>query len=289
MATKKIKSIKGRVARVTRLDDCGAPVFAECSVVTTKGFITVTWSHEYEKGDEYTQKNAWGEFCVNEKDPDILKWVPVKIEFCEVDPDVMDIIGGATPLIFSTNTIGFSFGPTTPTGAFALEVWTKKAGAACAGGTTEWGYVLFPFLKNGRLDGDVKIENAPLSFSMAAEGYGAPSDWGIGPHQDNPLKVITGMPVGDMWAMVVTDVQPPTETSGCAELIEPPDKGAVEPGDVFVADGAVTAESDAEGLTLVGLGYIVSNPANWASGEFMTIGTFKFNWNGTVWKAGIHA
>lgn len=132
MATKKMRSIKGRAARFTRLDICGAPVHAARSYVVTQGFITVTISENVEAGGEITQKNAWGEFCIDEKDPDILKWAGVKIELCEVDPDIMDIVGGSNPVFLAGNTIGWTRGPLPPEGGFAIEVWTKKAGVdAC--------------------------------------------------------------------------------------------------------------------------------------------------------------
>lgn len=223
MATKRWKSIKGRVARITRLDECGAPVFGTCSTVVTEGFITITWSHEYTEGDEFEQKNAWGEFCINDKDPDTLKRVPVAIEFCEVDPDVLDIIGGASPVIVATDTIGATFGPNMNMESFALEVWTKKAGVgACSGGAgaQEWGYAIFPYVKNGKLDGDVTIENGPLSLTMAGEGHSASAAWGVGPHGDNPFMATTGFPEGDMWGMVITTVQPPAATDGCQPLTD---------------------------------------------------------------------
>lgn len=221
MATKRLRSIKGRACRFTRLDICGAPVFAAKSVVVTHGFITVTISEELENGDEYTQKNAWGEFEVNEKDPDLLKWVPVSIELSGVDPDVMDIVGGATPVIVGGNTIGFTRGPSAPSGGFAIEVWTKKAGAdACdAEGTPEWGYFLVPFVRNGRPDGDIVIANAVLNVTLAGEGYSATADWDEGPHGDNPF--LTTFPVGEMYGGVVTTVQPPDPTNGAAALVEP--------------------------------------------------------------------
>ena len=68
MATKKLKSFKGRCVRITRLDECGAPVVGSCSTIVTEGFIKVTIGNEYEKGTEYTQKNAWGEFEMKEKE-----------------------------------------------------------------------------------------------------------------------------------------------------------------------------------------------------------------------------
>lgn len=292
MATRILRSIKGRVIRLTRLDVCGAPVVGPKSSIVTRGFISVTLSEEIEAGEEYTQKNAWGEFCINEKDPDIMKWVNTTVELCEVDPDVLDVIGGATPVIAGGNTIGWTRGAAAPVGAFAVEVWTKKTGAdACAApesrsitnkalvsnvatltvgtntfsigqtvtiagvgapfdgtyvltdrtstliryaktnadvtsasatGTAsaaavpEWGYFVVPFVKNGKLDGDWTIANAPLNISLVGEGYGAPADWGLGPYGDDPFVVT--FPVGEMYGAVVTPVQPPDPTDGAVAL-----------------------------------------------------------------------
>jgi len=47
VATKILKVVKGKMARLTRLDECGSPVFGECSSIVTDGIITVTISHEY--------------------------------------------------------------------------------------------------------------------------------------------------------------------------------------------------------------------------------------------------
>ena len=220
MATKVLKSIKGRRLRLTRLDECGDPVVGTCSVIVTSGFIRVTIAAEVENGEEISQKNAWGEYCINEKDPDIFKWVNVTVDLCEVDPNVLDMFAGATPLITAVpDTIGASFGPTTNDQGVAVEVWTKQAGQdACAGGTTNWGYFVVPFIKNGRINGDVNIENAPLNFQVVGQGFGAPTDWGVGPHGDNPLIVTAGMPVGDFFAQIVTTVQPPDVTAGCVAL-----------------------------------------------------------------------
>lgn len=292
MANKTIKSIKGRAARITRLDECGLPVYGPCSSLVTHGFISVTISHEYQAGDDYTQKNAWGELCVNEKDPDRIKWANTAIQFCEIDPGFLDIIGGANPVTFGGSTVGATFGPSAPVGAFALEVWTKKSGVgACIGGSPEWGYFVVPFVKNGKLDGDVKVENAPLNLSLTGAGYGAPADWGLGPYLDNPLLATGGFPVGDFWGMAITSVQPPAPTDGCITLVLLPVKGAVNKGDVFPADPAVTAQDATEAGQLVGEGYIVApvDNANWLTGEFFTIGTYKFNWTGSAWAAGIHA
>lgn len=287
MATKKLRSIKGRVARITRLDQCGAPVYGTCGYLVTEGFISVAFSREEEAGDEYTQKNAWGAFCINEKDPDLTKWWNVTIVLCEVDPDILDIVGGATPVVFGTDTIGVTFGPNAPVGKFAIEVWTKAVGqGACAGGTLEWGYFLAAEVRNGKVDGDITIENAALTMTLVGEAISATDAWGIGPHGDNPMKVLTGFPEGDQLAIVKTDVQPPAVTEGCQPLTPPPDQGAIEPGDVFSSNPSVTAQDAPNAAALVGLGYVVADTTAWAEGEFMTIGTFHFYWDGTAWQPG---
>lgn len=289
MATKKMKVYKGRAIRITRLDQCGNVVYGPASTVVAYGFITVTISEELEDGEEYTQKNAFGEFCLNEKDPSILKYANVSIEMCEIDPDVLDIIGGATPVVVGLNTIGWTRGTTPNTNAFALEVWGKMAGAGACGasGDPEWGYIPVPFVKNGKLDGDLQIGNAPLNVTLVAEGYGAPASWGVGPYGDNPFLVVAGFPAGEVYGAIVTTVQPPDPTDGAGPLYP---ENAVKPG-YFYTDPEITAESAPEAATLTALGYVVdpTEIAAWTTGEFFTINTFKFNWTGAAWAAGTHA
>lgn len=283
MATKKWKSIKGRAVRITRLDDCGNPVVGEGNSVVSEGFIKVSWGHEKEKGENYTTKNAWGELEIDERDQDFIKWVNVTIEFAEVDPDVLDIVGGANVVTDGSDKIGATFGNPASSGAFAIEVWTKKAGQnVCAGVTREWGYMVVPFVKNGTIEGDVTVENGPLSLTFMGEGHAATDAWGRTPYNDNPLRASAGFPEGDFNGMVVTTVQPPTETTGAAAVYDP---AAIEPGDAFPSNVDVTAQDGTEAGTLVSLGYVTTGAA-WDTGEYFSIGSYQFHWNGTAWAAG---
>ncbi len=217
MGTQITKSLKGRRIRVTRLDTAGAPVVGSCSSVVTDGFITVTVSEELEAGEEYLQKNAWGDFCINEKDGDRAKWANVSLEMCEVHPDILDIVAAGNPVVDTTpDTIGATFGTDANDSAFAIEVWTKQAGEG--GATPDWGYLVVPFCKNGKIDGDVTVENGTLTISFMGEGNPATSDWATTPYGDNPLIAAAGFPVGDLWGLVRTTVQPPALTSGCAAV-----------------------------------------------------------------------
>lgn len=218
MATKVLKSLKGRSLRLTRLDNCGAHVVGPCSAIVTDGFITVELAPEKETGEEYTLKNANGDFCVNEKDGDRTKWVVATITMCEVHPDVADFIAGATPITDGTDTIGAAFGPDANANAFAVEVWTKQAGGACEGGAPEYGYFVAPYIINGSIEGSITIENAPLQIQWKGEAIESVADWGTGPHGDNPLLAAAGMPVGHHFAYVRTTVAPPAVTDGCVAL-----------------------------------------------------------------------
>lgn len=219
MALKKTKSLKGRRMRLTRLDECGVPVIGLRSVIVTAGFITVTYSPEVESGEEFLVKDAWGDFAVNEKDGDRFKWVNLTIEAVEIDPDVLEVTAGANLVDDDGDTIGVTFGTDVTTAAYAIEVWTKAAGSSC-GGTPEWGYFVAPFVQNGRIDGDMKIENGVMTLTMVGQGFAAPADWGAGPHGTNPLGTAE-FPEGDLFGVVRTVVQPPAVTAGAVALAAP--------------------------------------------------------------------
>ena len=209
-----MKSVKGKVVRLTRLDECGAVVVGSCTTVVSECFISVTYSDEIEAGDEFYVKNAWGAACINEKDPDLTKWVNVSIQFAELNPDALDILTGADPIIDSGNVIGVSTDGTQNYSTFALEVWTKNTNPTnCTALNPEWGYFVLPFVRNGRIDGDLVIENNAMSVTVIGQAFGAPATWDETPYDTNPLMV--PFPTGAQRAMVVTTVQPPADTNGC--------------------------------------------------------------------------
>lgn len=211
MATSILKSIKGKVVRLTRLDDCGDPVVGSCSTLVSECFVSVTLSGEVEAGDEYLQKSAWGDLCINDKDPDIIKWVNVSVTFAEINPDALDILTGADPIVSGGNTIGAAWAPDSFDGAWSLEVWTKFTGEPCTG-QPDWGYFVVPFVRNGRIDGDLTIENGVMTIGVVGQGFAA-TNWGTSPYTPNPF--IETFPSGSMFGMVVTNVQPPSDTAGC--------------------------------------------------------------------------
>jgi hypothetical protein len=219
MPTQILKSIKGKVVRLTRLDECGVVVEGSCSSLVSECFVSVTIGAEVEAGDEFLVKNAWGDFCINDKDSDRFKWANVTINFAEINPDALDMIADATPVISGGDAIGATFGTTGNETSFALEVWTKRTGQDCAPGDQEWGYFVVPFVKNGRIDGDITIENAAATLTVVGQGFAAPASWDETPYDENPF--VEGFPAGELFGMVVTTVQPPVDTNGCVAIVVP--------------------------------------------------------------------
>ena len=85
--------------RATQLSSCGVPVTG-CSTVVTDGIISIEMTKEYEDREEFFVKNGDGTFCVKETNPPILKWINLVLTFCNVDPELVNIMS-AEPLVLN--------------------------------------------------------------------------------------------------------------------------------------------------------------------------------------------
>jgi len=216
--------------RVTKLDSCGLPVTG-CSTVVSDGIISVEMTKEYEDREEFFVKNGDGQFCVRETNPPILKWINLVLTFCNVDPEMVNIMS-AEPLVYddaaSPRATGFNTQEGSASNAFfALEGWTRLAGLStpCTGGV-EYGYVLFPFIKEGTI-GDLTLENGAANFVLNARTSGS-SAWGTGPYfvdySDTPagsttnIALLTPILSTQHHRMFLTRKPPPTAACGCTTL-----------------------------------------------------------------------
>jgi len=76
-------SIQGVSIRVTRLDAAGNLLNGPGDSYTTSAFMRVSFTPEYEEGDEITEKSANGTVCVTYKAPDTLKRITMELAICE--------------------------------------------------------------------------------------------------------------------------------------------------------------------------------------------------------------
>lgn len=233
MVTRCASYVRGRMLRATRLDACGSPVFGDCSVVTSSGFVSVAYTANIDDGTEINVPNANGDTCVYDPArPRFLSYT-VEITFCNVDPDLYAMVTGQRTL---TDAFGDVVGFTVDSAispadtAFALEVWAGSPGAVCSpaatGGT--FGYVLLPFVQGGVV-GDFTIENAEVTFTISNAVTKDGNSWGVGPYDvvldvtSSPGPLEDPLLSTDHLVLLLTGVAPPEAECGCRPLLDPED------------------------------------------------------------------
>ena len=226
-AGKTFAPIRGRRMRITRLDECGAPVVGPTSVRVSKGFVTVGLSPQYEDADAISVTNAAGEVDFNEQGDSTLTSMQAEVAFTRVDPDLISLITGSQTVVDkAAAAVGFRMSGGAPIlGGWALEVWSDLGGQACAGGRS-YGYFLLPFLRGGKL-GDFTIENGAASFSVTSNTREG-SQWGVGPYDvaltggtaeaPVPGPLLAEVGERDHFHMEAVQVAPPAETAGLVAL-----------------------------------------------------------------------
>jgi hypothetical protein len=198
------------------------------------------------------------------------------------------MLAGAVGNFDDGEMIGAFFNGDTNVNAFAIEVWTRVPGQACApSGAPLWGYFAAVYVRNGAVAGGGTIENGPMNIELSGEGFGAAADptdtdvsaWGTGPYSDAPT--VNAWPVGAFRYVGVTDVQPPAVTNGARAIIVATGATAGEPGTYTPTDaGPRMALADLAGVT--------ATPGTlWTEGQHIVLGDGSHaHWNGTAWVAG---
>lgn len=173
-------SIQGVAIRVTRLDASGNLLNEPGDSYTTSGFMRLSFTPEYEEGDEMTEKSADGTVCVTYKAPDTLKRITMELAICEPDPELTQLISGGLLLRKNLGTyaspnrksIGWSSpasGDDPAGNGVAIETWSYAIIDGKKAATLPYFHWVFPFARL-RLSGDRVIENGMLANTF--EGYG---------------------------------------------------------------------------------------------------------------------
>lgn len=219
--------------RVTQLDACGAVVEDSCASIVTDGIITIEMTQELEDREEFFEKNGDGEFCVQETDAPKLKWINITATFCNVDPELVNLVTGA-PLVMSDADTPLAIGNRTRSGTiatvnFALEGWNRLTGTTCSTGSPYYLYNLWPWVVEGRM-GDVTYQNGTANFQVVARTK-VGSTWGSGPYYvyaseatatlgDPELLPDGPVDSDDHHIMYRTIMGPPDSACGCAAIPE---------------------------------------------------------------------
>jgi hypothetical protein len=215
--------IKGSHLRIIAVDDCGVPVTGTGALtVVTKGFVQAVMEPDYEDGEEFVERNADGELCVNQKDKPSLKRFSLTVDWCEVDPVlaayVMSarLLDTASPAVTGT---GWAMSEGESDNKFSMEIWQRVAGSgACdPSGVQRYVYNAWPHVGNTQV-GSYTIENARSTLQFIAETFPASTLWGDGPGTTSWLPVGTTIQDTEHWVWNITTEPPPTPTCGPTTL-----------------------------------------------------------------------
>jgi len=177
-------SIQGVAIRATRLDATGNLLNGPGDSYTTSAFMRVSFTPEYEEGDEITEKSANGSVCVTYKSPDTLKRITMEVAICEPDTELTSLLSGGLLLRKNLGTfadqnvksIGWAspaIGDDPSGNGVALESWSLAIKDGKKAANLPYFHWIFPYVKL-RQSGDRVIENGLLANTF--EGYGLGND-----------------------------------------------------------------------------------------------------------------
>lgn len=224
--------VRAPAVRVTRLGPCGElPTSTSngCDFATSRSFTEIALNKVFQERQDALQLNANGEVCVDKPTPPILRWYEVTITFCNVDPELFNIVS-AEPLILNDEAtpkaVGFYTRPSSPAASnFALEFWVGTEDEGCTGNAVNYGYGWLPRITQGVI-GNISITNGAVNFTVT--GISRPGNqWGTGPfnvlinetgaNAGFPGKLLTAMATGDHKGFMWTELAPPPSVCGCQD------------------------------------------------------------------------
>lgn len=225
--------VRAPAARVTRLGPCGELPDEDsngCDFATTESFVEITLNKVYQERQDALQLNANGDICLDKPKEPILRWYEVAITFCNVDPELFNIVS-AEPLVLNDaltpEAIGWDTMPDSAAASnFALEFWVGTEDEGCEDGEVVYGYGLLPRITQGTI-GNVTISNAAINFTVTGITRGG-NLWGEGPYNvlinetgpnaGLPADLLTPIPAAAHKRFMWTTLPPPEGVCGCQDL-----------------------------------------------------------------------
>lgn len=220
-------SVQGTLMRVTKLNFDGS-IDTDHPVLVTNGFMSASFSPQFEEGDSILEKAADGSVCVSYKADDSLTRLDFSLSICSPDPEIAVLLaGGCVVKDDEDNIVGYSsvaIGDTVGN-PVAIELWSiANVGGKPASDQPYWHWV-FPYVKV-RYEGDREFTNGLLAneFTGQALGNTALVDDGLNPANPTDDFVVYRDALVNPFTYVRTDSQPDTDplfsgsypVSGCA-------------------------------------------------------------------------
>lgn len=215
--------IGGPAVRVTRISTYGQVVTGACQMAVSAGWTQVILTDNVTTPGRYDIRTGGpAASCLAVRSQPLLNWVDCSIDFCQVDPDVFNLITGATVIVDGAGqSVGFAGDTNTyADGSVAVEVWTRLARQArCTSGLPNYGYLLLPWMY-GAVHGPVTHNVGTVSFRLSGSTT-AGHQWGTGPYNvvlngtGVPSPLLTPIPAQRHRHWQLTAVPPPAAAAGC--------------------------------------------------------------------------
>lgn len=171
MAQDYASSIQGAAVRVTRLAADGSLASGASASYVMTAFLRVSFTPEFEEGEDITEKGANGGICVSYKTNDTLKRINLELAICNPDPEFTEMVGGGVILGASQGYAAPEIGVDANSVGNSLEVWSKAIVDGRPAPTNPYWHWLFPYVQL-RPTGERVIENGLLANTF--------SGWGVG-------------------------------------------------------------------------------------------------------------
>lgn len=222
--------VRAPAVRVTRQDACGTVTDTGCDYATTESITEIALNKVWQDRQDALQLNANGDICVDKPKAPILRWYEVTITFCNVDPELFNIVS-AEPLILNDAVDPVAVGwCTLPDSAaasnFALEFWVGTEDDGCDDGEVVYGYGTLMRIRQGVIN-NVTVNNGVINFSVTGIAVNH-NQWGVGPYNVliNESGVNSGLPGPLLEAanplafkcFFWTKLAPPPGDCGCQDL-----------------------------------------------------------------------
>ncbi|MFB7936672.1 hypothetical protein [Streptomyces sp. NPDC056049] len=232
MAVECASMSRGKMLRITKLNECGAVVTGAGSSLVAKAFVSGTFTPNYADVTEINTVDANGDNCIVDRGDVALRWVDMSLVICTLDPTMINLITG-DPLVLddaapTPNTVGFRLdADLTGSANFAIEFWSGITGQVCdPAGNAKYGYWLFPWLKDAQW-GEWVIQNDALTITLTARAVFGGS-WGVGPYDDVIRSTATPAtltplltPIGATQPMHYQVTSAPLPTPACGAVTLP--------------------------------------------------------------------
>lgn len=223
-ANAQLAAVRGRVSRVTSLDNCGRLIIGEYNHAVSGGIASAAFTPNTNDSEAVNVVNFANQRRIYEPSVPELAGYGLTLTFTDVDFEFFHLIT-KQPLVFRNGkVVGIEVDTKIKLGeeGFAFETWVgAQGGDVCddPNAAGQWGYLLLPYVKGGIM-GDFEVGNASISFTITGASTVEGNRWGRGPYaveldpSGDPDRIEQPVSQSAALRLQVVDLAPPAETRG---------------------------------------------------------------------------